>query len=341
MYQVIGISSGGGVSLFPFKKHLIGNIESRAIFHTPHNNQWEANFGKIPLYRDFKFFQKGYIPADVVISSPDCGSGSVLRFSRAKKMGDHKKNHSLALFFEGIQLYQPYFFLFENLDGLFKSFPRDEFTQILNNYRLIIHSAPVSMWGNSQIHRKRLVIVGIREDISPKVDRYFKLPDYRDQNQTCKELYGDLDNVRSFSDAVDKAHIREDLFQEITIYAGKKMLVSEIMKHWQSELKGKRRWEVTDRKFTTAPGVYRNRGNDYPATARKANRQFDHHGLMLTPRQLARIQGVPDDFKILVHDQKLGYWINKGRALVTKTPPMEISQWFKRKLDKTKNLNLW
>ena len=341
MYKVLGISSGGGVSLYPFKKYLIGNIEGRAIFHTPGNKQWKENFKGIPLYRQI---HQDYIPEfspDVVISSPDCGSGSVLRFSRAKKLGDHKKNDSLSMFFSGIVYWQPKFFLFENLEGLFKSFERGDFYYILDNYRLIEHVAPVTMWGNSQIHRKRLIIVGIRKDLNPKIDRYFKLPDYRDRNKTCDQLYGDLDNIRDFNTSVSTAHIRESILSEITIYAGKKMSITQIRDHWQTELKNKKRWEVTDRKFKNAPGVYRNRKNDYPATARKANRQFDHNGLMLSPRQLARIQGVPDEFKIMINPSNLNYWINKGRALVTKTPPMEISQWFKRKLDKTLKRGLW
>lgn len=342
MYQVVGVSSGGGVSLYPFYPNILGNIEGRAIFHTAGNKQWQENFHNIPLFKDFTHKAISTCKnADVLISSPDCGSGSILRYSRAKQLGDHKLNKSLAMFFEGVVYFQPKFILFENLGGLFKSFDRHEFYYTLDNYRLIAHLKPVTFWGNSQLHRERLVIVGIRNDLDKEIDRYFKLPDYRDQNKTCRELYADLDNIRTFTEALNSAHVREDIFTEITIYSGKKMLISEIRNHWQMELQGKRRWEVKDRKFKTAPGVYRNRLNDYPATARKANRQFDHNGLMLTPRQLARIQGVPDDFKIFIDPGSLNYWINKGRALVTKTPPMEISYWFRRKLNKTKKLKLW
>lgn len=256
--------------------------------------------------------------------------------SRAKEYGNHKQNHSLKMFFEGVEMYEPKFFLFENLDGLFKSFDEAEFDELLSGYRLIKHSAPVSMWGNSQISRERLIIVGIRRDQSPKMDKYFDLPDLRHRNKTCEALYGDLDGCWD----PEFGQVREYSDEIITIYAGKKMPIFEITNYWQNQLAHKRRWEVVDRKFTTAPGVYRNRKNDYPATARKANRQFDHNGLMLTPRQLARIQGVPDDFKLYIDENKLNYWINKTRAVVTKTPPAEISVWFKKKLDKTVD-RLW
>lgn len=354
-YTVLGINSGMGVSLFPFKSQVIANVECRSIFHTPGNTQWKINFGDIPLY---KTLQPDFGNVDVLISSPDCGSGSILRMSRAKTYGDHRQNKSLAMFFEAITTYRPKFFEFENLEGLFKSFSEADFNEILSNYRLIKHIAPVSMWGNSQIYRKRLIVVGIRRDLSEKIDKFFRLPDYRDRNKTCGELYGDLcdldykvagfnprypdKNFRPHLESMIKlGHVREDLRDLCTIYAGRKLPIWEIQEYWQNDFKNLKRWVVTDRNFNRAPGVYRNRLKDYPATARKANRQFDHNGLMLTPRQLARIQGIPDEFVIYLEENKLNYWINKGRALVTKTPPFEISNWLKRKLDKTLNLKLW
>jgi len=347
-YNVLGISSGGGVSLFPFKDHLVGNIEPRAIFHTPKNVQWEQNFGKIPLWRNFKDGTTALRGKRIhlIISSPDCGSGSILRYSRAKKLASIRGNASLDYFFAGINHFKPDFFYFENLPAISKSLPDEEFNKLVNGYNVIRHICSVAKWGNSQISRKRLIIIGISKDIPlDGVKKFFKLPQEVD-HKTCYELYGDLDKwdeipgtkeVNWLEGIVKMGHAREIALESISIYAGKKMLIRDIRKAWQTTLAKSRRWLVTDRKFTTAPGVYRNRKNDYPNTARKANRQFDHNGQMLTPRQLARIQGVPDEFKIYIDPagrDKLNYWINKGRALVTKTPPMEISAWLKRKLDK-------
>lgn len=330
-YKVLGVNSGLGVSLFPFKNNLIGNIETRGIFHTPGNEQWKANFQDLPLWKKEVTIPMGKdFDVTVIISSPDCGSGSVLRYSRAKKLGDHKKNDSLRQFFKAINFFKPKFFLFENLDGLYKSFPREDFANLLPGYRLVEHLESVSAWGNSQKNRKRLIIVGIRKDTNKMVDKYFKLPDYMRDVKTCKELYGDLKE-----EDPTIAHVREHIDEVISIHARCKMSLAVIQQHWSNRLKGKKRW-VTEPgfKFSTAPGVYRNLHGSFPATARKANRQFDYKGLTLTPRQLARVQGVGDDF-ILYYDKiKSKYWINKGRTVVTKTPPMEISIWFKNKLHK-------
>lgn len=329
-YKVLGVSSGLGVSLFPFKGKIIGNIEPRSVFHTPGNQQWKANFPNEPLFKEIN--DKQTFTPDVIISSPDCGSGSIFRLSRAKKFGDHNKNESLMGFFSALRRFRPKFFLFENLDGLFKSFPKERFIDLTNEYRLIEHNASVKHWGNSQINRKRLIIVGIRRDLPKKIDKYFKLPHYDDKILKCHELYGDLEKENT-----KIGHVRESLTDIISIHARKKMSLKDIMLKWRSN-PYKKRWEIDypGFKFTTAPGVYRNLYGDYPATARKANRQFDQSGYTLTPRQLARVQGVPDDFVIYFDDTKpKNYWINKGRTVVTKTPPYEISVWFKKKLEKS------
>lgn len=334
--KVLGISSGIGVSLFPFKKYCIGNIELRPIFHTPKNEQWLSNFKDIPLVKKLPYaFDESFKPT-VIISSPDCGSGSVFRLSRTKTLGDHKKNDSLKLFFDSLKFYKPNFFLFENLDGLFKSFSQEDFEAQCSSYKLIIHNSSVSSWGNSQLTRKRLVIVGIKKDLKKckKISKYFKLPDYSHKIKTCGELYGDLNLV----EIPNMAHIREPFEEIISIHARKRMSLLQIQKEWLTRLKGKKRWTVEGGNFKTAPGVYRNLKDDYPATARKANRQYDHDGITLTPRQLARIQGVPDTFKLYVETSKPNYWINKARAAVTKTPPMEISRWFYKQLKKSKKL---
>lgn len=329
-FRVFGVNAGLGVALYPFKKYLIGAIETRKVFHTPGQEQWQANFKGIPLYRDYID-----IPAnlDLVISSPDCGSGSMLRYSRAKQLGDHTFNQSLLEFLRAITTSFPKFFLFENLAGLFKSFPESDFRAILKDYRLVMHNKSVSYFGNSQLTRKRLVIIGIRRDLPQKLTRYFKCPDYRSEIKACWDIYGDLTD-----EDYSIGHIRENPKEVISIHAKRRMSFEEIAQEWQTRLKGKKRWLSPGYTFSTAPGVYRNLNKDYPATARKANRQFDESGLALTPRQLARIMGIPDKFDIYTDKGKHNYWINKGRNTVTKGMVFEVPVWVKRCLIKNKHL---
>lgn len=85
--RVLGVCAGQGALLFPFRENLLGNIEIRGVFHTPGEEQWKLNFGDIPFYKGFclqEFDEK----VDIVISSPDCGSSSVMRLSKVKELGN-------------------------------------------------------------------------------------------------------------------------------------------------------------------------------------------------------------------------------------------------------------
>lgn len=329
--SVIGINAGLGVALYPLRDNLVFNVECRGVFHTKGDEQWRLNFPKVPLLRDLPKEPKDY---DVLISSPDCGSGSILRLSRAKELGNHKNNLSLMMFFLGIRMFNPKIFLFENLETMFKSFPKERWVELLSNYRLLEYSVPVTYFGNSQKSRKRLVVIGIRRDLPKGIAKYFRLPDYRHKMQSCYKLYGELE-------AWDEnlCHVWEDVNTPISIHARRKLTPNQIQTEWQTRLRGKRRWESPGYSFANAPGVYRNLKDDYPATARKANRQFDHYGKMLSPRQLARVMGVPDKFKLHFDNERPLYWINKGRTCVTKGMVYEVGKWFKKCL--TKSQHIW
>lgn len=336
--SVLGICGGNGVILYPLKKHLIANIEPRGLFKTPGDKQWEINFKGIPLINDTKAevcwskYLKLKLPnPNIIIGAPDCGDSSVLSYSRRKVLGNPKVNNSLQLYLQGVQRFKPGIFVMENLPKLLETYSKDNFREMFPGYRLIFHSKSVSCWGNSQVSRVRLVLIGVREDQPVPLYRLLKDTYHVVPLKTTGELLEGL--KRGIN-----GHISESEDEVITLYAGFKMSVYEIKREWQTTREGKKRWEVTDRRFTTAPGVYRNLGDFPPATARKANRQFNPDGEMMSPRELARIQGVPDSFKLVFEESRLNYWINKGRVTVTKTPPMEIPIWFKKQLKKA---NMW
>jgi site-specific DNA-cytosine methylase len=154
--------------------------------------------------------------------------------------------------------------------------------------------------------------------------------------KTSGQLINDL---RFVYPSLKLGHVREKDNTLITIYAGKKVKVGEIKKIWLTKHLNEKRLPVEGRNFTSAPGVYKNLEEDYPATARKQNRQFNHFGEMMSPRELARIQGLPDEFKIAMDDANIQYWINKGRATIAKCPPYEVGTYIKRKLIKIWTLN--
>ena len=330
--NVLGVCAGQGVMLYPFRKYLLGNIEPRGVFYTKNNNQWKGNFGIIPMVKSIEEMPVSFRgqTVDVIIGHPDCGHSSMLAYSRAKKLSDPLENHSLLKFIKTVNLFKPKLFLMENLEKFLTNVGQENFENTMRDFKMVYITGSVSNFGNSQKTRKRLVIVGVNKTFfgknTKKITRHFRKVYPVNEIRTTGKLIDDL-----MGEDISIGHIREDIDSVITMYAGQKYSLREIRDKWVSK-PGTSRWEVSDRKFTTAPAVYRNVFGCYPATARKSNRQFNPRGLQMSPRELARIQGIPDGFKIYFEPENLLYWINKGRLAVTKTPPMEISTWFKRRL---------
>jgi len=325
--KILGVEAGNGVLLHPMKEYLIGNIETRAIFHTKENEQWESNFGKTPYFKSIPELRKGLKqPVDIIMGNPDCGHSSVLSYSRRKALSDPKENASLNLYIKCVKKFQPKIFLMENLPKLLDALPVSFWQDTFPDYCLTYSIGSVSDWGNSQKSRIRLIIVGVRTDFNTKDNnelQYHFAEIYKlHKLKTTGELLKGLKD-----EDIELGHVREDINSIITLYAGFKISLKDVQQFWQ-ENPEQSRWIVKGKKFSTAPGVYRNPKNKYPVTARKANRQFNPEGLQMSPRELARIQGVPDNFKIIIKEENKQYWVNKARASVTKTPPYEIGQWF-------------
>ena len=339
--RIIGVNGGNGVILYPMKRYLVENYEPRALFKTKDNVQWKLNFGDIPLYTKFLDFYDRHDPRndfdiDVIVGAPDCGHSSVLAYSRAKQLSDPLKNESLDLYLRSVKIIKPKVFMMENLPKLLDMVNKDIFQETFPEYELIYLTNSVSAWGNSQKTRVRLVIIGLKlssfgKNISQARDYFtnvYKINELKTSGELLKGL---------IKEDISIGHVRENINDIITLYAGFKTSLYDIKKFWRANPDLKR-WPVYDRKFTTAPGVYRNLYDDYPATARKANRQFNHRGLQMSPRELASIQGVPRKFGIFMDSSELTYWINKGRTTVTKTPPYEIGKWFYKQLKKVQPL---
>lgn len=340
--KILGVCGGNGVILYPMRRFLIANYEPRSLFKSKGNKQWVANFPDIPVYNHPLEFYNHYNIRNVdkplpyaIVGAPDCGHSSILAYSRAKQLSDPLENFSLDLYLRSILILRPAVFMMENLPKMLELVGKDTFINKFPDYELIFLEGSVINWGNSQKNRKRLVLIGLSKSYFKEnllvVRDYFSLVYKVNPIKNCGEL---LEGVENFNE--EQGHVRENLSDIITLYSGYKSSLRDIQRFWNDNPK-LRRWPVSDRKFSTAPGVYRNLKSDLPATARKANRQFNSDGLQMSPRELARIQGVPDKFKIHIDRNELIYWINKGRTTVTKTPPYEIGKWFYNQLKKAHN----
>lgn len=320
--RVMGISAGNGTVLYPFRNNLIMNIEVRGVYKTPDDRQWYINFD-CPLSNKFsKLYASSLVKPDIIIGHPSCGNSSVLAYSRGKKLTDPSQDPSMNLFVKGIEHLKPKIFLFENLSAFLKMMNPEE---MFPGYKLKYIQGSVSKFGNSQITRKRLVIIGIRDDLKRVSSSDFELPSKDSLHlKLVKELQVDLNNQEATF-----CNIREDIDKEIAIFGGEKLTYRQIRKWWRNN-PTKKRFSTGEDKMKNAPGVYRNLLDDYPLTVRKGNREFNPEGMVMTPRERAKIMGVPDKFLFYHNPKSLIYTINKANVTVTKCFPYEISLWFKK-----------
>lgn len=331
--RVLGVCAGQGALLFPFRENLLGNIEIRGVFHTPGEEQWKLNFGDTPFYKGF-CLQEFYEKVDIVISSPDCGASSVMRLSKVKELGNPKDNRSLNLVIASILEYKPKIFLIENLPRLLSLLPKGFFEETFKDYKLIFHERSVSDYGNSQVSRKRLVIIGVHKKTGKKyLDAFNEVFQVKTPKLTRDLLfvspYGSNYNI-----PIDKTLAMYD-YRKLP---GKKNLtVKDIHKLWAKDFNKEKKWPIKTAKMSTLPGVYRLENDKPPLTLRPADRQFRPDGYPLGIKDFKAIMGFPKKFKIYMDKANYLYCLNKARYTIAKGSVFEIAIWFKRCLKRAES----
>lgn len=326
--KVLGICAAQGAMLFPFKRHLLANIEPRGVFHTPKEEQWKLNFGEIPFLKSLEQY-KGDQP-DIIIGSPSCGHSSVFSYSRKKTLGKPREDKTLTLYIEAINKFEPKIFLLENLPKLIDLIPLREWEQKLSKYHLVIHCHSVFDFGNSQKSRKRLIMMGIRTDSE------FKTTDFTEIFKVSKPFL-----VKDIPNMIDKKlNFTENDDKKLAMYHyndPKKttLTVKQVRELWNGEFKDEFKWPMKTQKMKTLPGVYRNRKNTYPLTVRPSSRQFNPEGNPMGLEEYKIIMGFPKKFKIYFNSEDKTYWLNKGRNTITKGSVYEVGKWFKLSLRKS------
>lgn len=325
-YTVLGISAGQGALLFPFRKHLLGNIEPRGVFHTPREEQWKANFGDIPFYKGYclqEFDEK----VDIIISSPDCGASSIMRLSKVKELGKPKDNRSLNLVIEGINYYKPKIFLIENLPRLLSLLPNEYLHEAFKDYKLIFHERSVSDYGNSQVSRKRLVIIGVHKKTGKKYLNAFNEVFQVKTPTITRELLFESPYGSNYNIPIEKTLAMYDYRK---LPAKKNLTVRKIQLLWNSDFKNEKKWPIKTAKMSTLPGVYRLELDKAPLTLRPADRQFRPDGYPLGILDFKAIMGFPKAYKIFMDEGNYLYWLNKARYTIAKGSVYEVGIWFKR-----------
>lgn len=328
--NILGVSAAQGALLFPFlhskKYKILANIEPRGVFHTSCESQWKLNFGDIPFYRGFclqEFDEK----VDIVVASPDCGIASIMRLSKVKELGNPKDNRSLNLVTAAILEYKPKIFLIENLPRLLSLLPYEFFNLTFKDYKLIFHERSVSDYGNSQVSRKRLIIIGVHKKTGKK---YLNAFDEVFQVKTptiTRELLFESPYGSNYNIPIEKTLAMYDYRK---LPAKKNLTVRKIQLLWNSDFKNEKKWPIKTAKMSTLPGVYRLELDKAPLTLRPADRQFRPDGYPLGILDFKAIMGFPKAYKIFMDEGNYLYWLNKARYTIAKGSVYEVGIWFKK-----------
>lgn len=340
-FNLLGICAGQGALLFPFlrskKFNLLGNIEPRSVFHTKSESQWKANFKGISFLKGYELPEDWH--PDIILSSPDCGSCSVMRLSKSKALGDPKSNKSIQLVFQAIQYYEPALFLIENLPRLLSLISKEMLMDFFKNYKLIFHERSVSDFGNSQVSRKRLVIVGVHLDKGKKYLNSFNEVFQVNTPKLTRDLLVPAPE-EAFIPFTDKVLAMYDYRK---LPEKKNLTVRQVRQLWIKDFKAEKKWPIKTAKMSTLPGVYRLEYDKPPLTLRPSDRQFRPDGYPLGIKDFKAIMGFPDKFEIYLHKngdtfegdfKDYHYWLNKARYTIAKGSVYEVGIWFKKCLKK-------
>lgn len=250
-----------------------------------------------------------------------------MRLSKVKELGKPKDNRSLNLVIEGINYYKPKIFLIENLPRLLSLLPNKYLQEAFKDYKLIFHERSVSDYGNSQVSRKRLVIIGVHKKTGKKYLNAFNEVFQVKTPTITRELLFESPYGSNYNIPIEKTLAMYDYRK---LPAKKNLTVRKIQLLWNSDFKNEKKWPIKTAKMSTLPGVYRLELDKPPLTLRPADRQFRPDGYPLGINDFKAIMGFPKQFKIYIDQENYLYWLNKARYTIAKGSVYEVGLWFKK-----------
>ncbi|WP_330204324.1 DNA (cytosine-5-)-methyltransferase [Cyanobacterium sp. Dongsha4] len=246
---------------------------------------YQDNFGDIPAGDIQKIESKDIPKHDILTAGFPCQPFSIAGVSKHNSLGNkHGFKHSTqgTLFFEIVRILKdksPQAFLLENVKNLLSHDKGKTFSVIESTlreelgYHLYYQVIDASLLLPQ--HRKRIFLVGFKEPIK------FNFPIINPININIEDILE--------SDVEDKYTLTDHLWQYLQNYAQKHKEKGNGFGFGLVDLKGKSR---------TLSARYYKDGSEILIP------QIGKNPRRLTPRECARLQGFPDEFKIIVSDTR-------------------------------------
>lgn len=273
----------GGMALDKFSGECIGysEIDKYAI------KNYDANFPNRVNYGDITKINIDSLPDfDIIIGGSPCQNISTMRkIWTENKQVEGLQGSESKLFFDYIKILNnklPKWFIFENVRNLLNSNKGEDFKivkeEFSKNYNIKYKVLNTSDYGVPQT-RRRLYIIGQRKDLG---EFNFEFPKESKLNKDAQDLLE--------KDVSDKYYLSQKMYDYV---------MNSGTGGWsakpEADLKIARPLTATMHKMHRA-----STDNYYHTLYRPANGRTNLR--KLTPREAARLQGIPDTYKIEVSD---------------------------------------
>lgn len=279
MYKYFELFAGtgiGGIALdsYGFKNVGYSEVDKDAIKNYNENFTNRCNYGDIT-----KINEKELPDFDIVIGGSPCTDMSLM-----KKDGEGLSGSESCLFYDYIRILnykKPKWFIFENVKNLLTTNDRNDFKIVKEsfekNYDIVYKVLNTSDYGIPQT-RRRIYIIGQRKDLG---DFNYQFPLERELQIKAQDLLEPIVD--------DKYYLTEKMA---------KTVLSRGTGGWDANPETD--LEIARPLCATLFKMHRASQDNYYHTEYKPEGKTNLR--RLTPRECARLQGLPDTYKIIVSD---------------------------------------
>ena len=319
-----GVTSGVGSMLIGghvMGLKILGNVEWRRYYNT---GTFEKYF-KAPFTEDYEDIKhlKG---ANIVMVHDDCGEFSGLNLLKeSQNKSDEEKMGMIPTTVKAIQDIKPDFFAMDNLPKMLTLLPIQWWLDKFPKYDLHFEWVSNHHYGNPQIYRKRLFVIGSKKKYKWKFipDEVPQEVDLEDRLKGCEYLPNHI-----FPDPSDRIKNHFKIYdprnpdKEYNTHGERAEFIMSMPPEekrrgllYNSPVYGPR----------IRPGTSPLR-KDFAPVLSATNRLFHFNtGYQLTIRERARIQGFPDNFEFVL--KPADYWNGKGFKQTGKSMPVEFTTY--------------
>ena len=339
MFTAVGMTCGIGSMVLGARgagAKILGNVEWRDYYHhrdPQGRNTFTENFPGAFFVKSLKTMPEIGSP-DIVMGHPECGKYSVMAFATTRKYEDvvkHQASQSdIPLFVEGIQTMRPKYFAMDDMPLSLIPCPITWYANLLPDYELWPEWVDNAGYGNSQIFRKRMFIIGAKRGL-----KYTFVPhESRENYLTTRSVIGHLPEP-----GTDPDHMAIDWSWTPGCTTG--LVIPGRKESWRTLQTWYKDWPRTHMMYFEKNGTWRRRPmicrtywdrHCHVVTGNYAV-LHPHRVTPLTPRERGLIQGFPESFKFYgsVSTTPDGLWKGDGGYLhkqTGKAMPIKTNLYF-------------